>query len=101
MSPTPEPEFRWEITTIVNGETGQPFVGLSIWYRLQEDDPLKLMATWKWGIQEARQRGFQIQQAAEASGSDGHLIMTLRERKMPEPEIQEILERIRKGRGKT
>jgi len=97
----PEPEFRWDISTILDGETGQPYVGLSIWYRLQEDEPSKLMATWKWGIQEARQRGFQIQQAAEASESDAHLIMTLRERKMPEPEIQEILERIRKGRGKV
>lgn len=94
------PEFEWEITTILDGESGQPFVGLAIWY-LHEGESAKLVGTWQWGIQEARQRGFQIQQAAEASESDAHLIMILRERKMPEAEIQEVLVRIRKGRGKV
>lgn len=99
------PEFDWEITTILDGETGQPFVGLAIWYQEHRgpdrDNSRTLVGTWKWGIQEARQRGFQIQQAAEASESDAHIIMILRERKMPEAEIQKILVRIRSGRGKA
>lgn len=97
----PEPQFEWEIQTIMDGETGQPSVGLSIWYRLKEEDPMSLVASWRWGVQEARQRGFQIQQAAEASESDAHLILALRENKTPEDEIQRILKRIRSRRGRS
>jgi len=95
----PEPEFKWEINTILHGDTGQPYVGLSIWYRIQDEDPWKLVATWQWTIEEARRRGWDIVQAAEASEADAHMIMTLRERKVPENEIQEIIGRVRRSRG--
>lgn len=96
----PEPQFNWEINTILHADTGKPFVGLAIYYRLESTEPWSLVATWEWSIPEARQRGLDIMQAAEASEADAHMIMALRERKMPEEEIQEIVKRIRRSRGK-
>ena len=99
--PPEHPDFNWEINTILQGETGQPFVGLSIWYRIKDTDPWKLVATWQWSIEEARHKGWEIMAAAEASESDAHMILALRERKMPEEEIQEILQAVRVNRGRA
>ncbi len=99
------PEFNWEISTILDGESGQPFVGLSIWYQEYQgpdrDDKRTLVGTWRWTIDEARQRGWSILQAAEASEVDAHMIVALREHKMPEIEIQKILESMRMNRGRA
>lgn len=97
------PEFEWQINTILDGTTGQPFVGLSLWYQEHHgpdnDDTRRLVATWQWTIPEARHKGMEIMAAAEASEADAHLIMALRENKMPEDEIQRIVERVRINRG--
>jgi hypothetical protein len=68
---------------------------------MREGEAKQLMATWSWSPQEARQRGWQIQQAAEAAEMDASVVMVLRERKIPEDEIQEILGRLRSRRGKA
>ena len=95
----PEPEFTVRIKTLVHTETGNPFVEHTVWYH-HTDDVYKLVASWQLTPSEARQRGFKLQQAAEAAEMDAHLVMALRERKMPEEEIQAIVTRVRSNRGK-
>lgn len=96
----PEPKFEWSIATVVKEEDSSPWVQLSIWFQMEPEDPKKLIATWQWSPNEARQRGLFIQQAAEAAESDASVVMVLRSMKMPEEEIKEVLQGIRNRREK-
>ena len=94
----PEPTFTWSINTMVSGEDSSPWVQLSIWYHIEEGDAQKLIGTWQWSPDEARNRGRTILAAAEAAESDADVIMVLRSRKFPEEEIEQIMSDLRSHR---
>ena len=95
----PEPIFTWNIATKVSGEDSSPWVELSIWYQLEEGEAQRLVGTWTWSPDEARNRGRIIMAAAEAAEMDAAVIMVLRSRKTPEEEIEKIVHDLRSHRG--
>ncbi len=94
----PEPTFEWSIATVVKEQDSSPWVNLSIWYHMEPGEPKKLIATWQWSPNEARQRGLFIQQAAEAAESDASVVMVMRSMKIPEDQIQQVIQGIRNRR---
>lgn len=98
MTDQPNP-FTLHVGTLVSEEDGRPWVTLQV-IGTQPGGREVMVAAMKLSPEESRGQARSFFEAAEAAEASAHIVLALREQKVPEETVMSVFDRLKERRGR-